>query len=312
MRTRTSTVLAGLVGLAVTLSMAVPAAQAAPARAAGSTATVQDRLVLEPTDFGYRGSIQAELTYHGVEPGRARYVITEPVPGSYENLEWGVTCYSGGERLPDRRIRVECDVPGGEFQPGEHRAFTIDFQVLTTIQPYAMKAKNGRLAVTVNGKVVTDETFQSRFRSSTGSLRDPVTYVRDQQPDAGITAGDLTLVRQPDGTFEGRLPLTVRYDGDAPHNALHLFTQNLPAGIYEMHTVPTDDCGHFCVPGGQFMEGEVRNFDLVFTGSADTRLGDLGEAGIEVQTDPWTPQALPDADPSDNVTTFSITAVEAG
>jgi hypothetical protein len=310
MRTSASTVVAGLVGLAVTLSMAVPAAQAAPTGTAESTATVADRLVLEPTDFGYRGSIQAELTYQGSEPGRATYVITEPVPGSYENLEWGISCYSGGERLPDRRVRVECDVPGGEFQPGEHRAFTIDFQFLTAIQPYAMKGKNGRLAVKVNGEVVTDESFQSRFRSSTGSLRNPVAYVRDQQPESGITAGDLTLVRQPDGTFEGRLPLTVRYDSDAIHGELYVITRNLPAGIYELTTEPADGCAHFCVPGGQFMEGEVRNFDLVFTGAADTRLGDLGEAGIEVQTDPWSP--APDADPSDDATTFSITAVEAG
>ncbi|MBE1485192.1 hypothetical protein [Plantactinospora soyae] len=312
MRRSVSTVLAGLVGLAATLSMAVPAAQAAPTKAADSTATVADRLVLEPTDRGYRGSLQVELTYQGAEPGRATYVITEPVPGSYENLEWGVTCYSGGDRLPDGRVRVECDVPGGELQPGEQRAFAIDFQVLTKIQPYAMKAKNGRLAVKVDGAVVTDETFRSRFRSSTGSLSDPQTYVRDQQPESGITAGDLTLVRQPDGTFEGRLPLTVRYDSDAPHNGLYLFTRDLPAGVYEISTVPTDGCAHFCVPGGQFMEGEARNFDLVFTGSASTPLGDLGEAGIEVQTDPWSSAPVPDADPSDNATTFSITAVAAG
>ncbi|MEE6260459.1 hypothetical protein [Plantactinospora sonchi] len=306
MRTPVSTVLAGVLGLAAALSMGAPAAQAAPAP---STASIPDRLVLEPTEFGYRGALEVELTHQGSEPGRATYVITEPVPGSYQNLEWGMSCYSGGEALPDGRIRVECDVPGGELQPGEQRAFTIDFQVLTEIKSYAMSAGNGRLAVKVGGEVVADESFRTRFRSSTGSLRDPRPYVRDQQPESGITAGDLALVRQPDGSFEGRLPLTVRYDSDAPHSGLYVITRDLPTGVYETHTVPSDGCAHFCVPGGQFMEGEARSFDLVFVAPADTALGDLGEAGIEVQTDVSFPD--PDADPSDNVTTFSVTVVEA-
>ncbi|WP_341718092.1 hypothetical protein QQG74_30650 [Micromonospora sp. FIMYZ51] len=312
MRFRPPALLASLLGLATALSVGIPAAQAAPAPAdAASTAVVADRLVLEPTDFGYRGSLDVQLTYQGSAPGRARYVITEPIPGSYQNDEWGITCYSGGKRLSDGRIRVECDVPGGELQPGEVRDFTIDFEVLTTVQPYAMKARKGRLAVTVDGQVVTDETFRTRFRSATGSLKDPQPYVRDTQPDAGITTGDLTLVRQPDGTFEGRLPITVGYRTDAPHHAHYLITSNLPPGVYEMQTDPFDGCAHFCVPGGQLMEGEQRSFDLIFTGPADTPLGHLGEAGIEVQTDPWQPQPPLDLDPSDNATTFSITAVDA-
>ncbi|WP_422772861.1 hypothetical protein ACN28C_07750 [Plantactinospora sp. WMMC1484] len=331
MRRHTSIVLTGALGMAGALSIATSTATAAPpeaaastanvavaaastanvAVAAASTANVADRLVLEPTNFGYRGSLQAELTYRGSEPGRATYVITEPVPGSYQNLEWGISCYSGGEYLPDGRVRVECDVPGGNLQPGEQRTFSVDFEVLTAVRPFAMKAGNGRLAVEVGGEVVTDETFRTRFRSSTGSLEDPQPYVRDEQPEAGITAGDLTLVRQPDGTFEGRLPLTVRYDGDAPHTGLFLLTSNLPAGVFETYTEPNDGCAHFCVPGGQFMEGEVRSFDLVFAASAQTPLGDLGEAGIEVTTETrqWPP--VPDADPSDNLTTFFVTAVEA-
>ncbi|MGN9811791.1 hypothetical protein ACTMSW_20825 [Micromonospora sp. BQ11] len=308
MRFRLSTVLAGVLSLAAVSVFAAPAAQAASASTA-STATVADRLVFEPTARGYRGSLQVELTYQGSEPGRARYVITEPVPGSYVNLEWGTSCYSGGEALPDGRIRVECDVPGGELQPGERRAFTIDFEVLTTVQPYAMKAANGRLAVTVGGKTVTNEAFSTRFRSSTGSLRDPQPYVRDTRPEASLTSvGDLTLVRQPDGGFLGRLPLTVRYDSDAPHWALNVVTQGLPAGVGESYTDPSDGCAHFCVPGGQFMEGEERSFDLIFRGEAGTPLGDLGEASIEVQVN-WDPAV--DADPSDNTGTFSVTAVDA-
>ncbi|WP_147252624.1 hypothetical protein [Micromonospora endolithica] len=300
--------LGAALGVIAATALAVAPVQAAPA-AAESTASVADRLVLEPTERGYRGSLEAEVTYQGSEPGRARYVITEPVPHSYVNLEWGISCYSGGTALPDGRIRVECDVPGGELQPGERRAFTIDFEVLTKVQPYAMKAVNGRLAVKVDGTTVTNESFRTRFRSSTGSLRDPQPYVRDTESDATLTSvGDLTLVRQPDGDFVGRLPVRVRYNGDAPHWNLNFVTSGLPEGVYESYTDPADGCAHFCVPGGQFMEDEERDFDVIFLAPAGTPLGDLGEAGLEVQVD-WGNRA--DANPADNAGSFSVTAVDA-
>ncbi|MET8906255.1 hypothetical protein [Micromonospora sp. NPDC004551] len=304
MRTRKSTVLAGVLGLTAALSAAPGPAHAA---SAGSTATVADRLFLEPTDRGYRGSVEVNLTYRGMEPGRATYVITEPIPGSYENVEWGTSCYSGGELLPDGRIRVECDVPGGELSPGEQRTFTVDFQVLTTVQPYAMKAGNGELAVKVGGAEVTDENFTTRFRSTTGSLADPQRYVQDRQPDAAVTvSGDLTMVRQPDGTFEGRLPVTVRYDSDAAHGGMSIVGVNLPASFgYPW----SQECSHECVPGGEFMEGEERTFDLYFFASADTPIGDLGQAGVEVKA--LRLDGYPDSDPADNVATFSITTTEA-
>ncbi|NES26132.1 hypothetical protein GCE86_26910 [Micromonospora terminaliae] len=297
--------LAAVLGLTAALPVAAGPAQAASTR---STATVADRLVLEPTDRGYRGSLEVDLTYRGAEPGRATYVVTEPIPGSYENVAWGVNCYSGGELLPDGRIRVECDVPGGELSPGEQRTFTVDFQVLTTVQPYAMKAGDGELAVKVDGTEVTDERFSTRFRSTTGSLTNPVRYVQDQQPDAAVTvSGDLVMVRQPEGYFEGRLPVTVRYDSDARHGTMSIVGVNLPAGFGPPWSL---ECSHECVPGGEFMEGEERTFDLYFSAPPDTPIGDLGQAGVEVSATAWI-NGAPDSDPADNVATFSIITTEA-
>ncbi|WP_139307186.1 hypothetical protein [Micromonospora pattaloongensis] len=304
MRTRLSTVLAGLLGLAGALAVAAPPAQAAQR---SSTATVADRLILEPTDRGYRGSLQVDLTYRGATPGRATYVITEPIPGAYQNAEWGINCYSSGELLPDDRTKVECNVPGGLLAPGEQRTFTIDFQVLTTVQPYAMKARNGEVAVKVGGTVVADEEFATRFRSTTGSLANPQPYVRDTQPDVAVTvAGDLEMVRQPSGWFKGRLPVTVRYHSDAPHQWVSIVGRNLPP-TFDWPWSP--ECGHECAPGGPLMEGEARTFDLHFSASPDTPLGDLGEAGVEVAV--WELRQYPDANPADNVATFSVTVTEA-
>ncbi|WP_262283442.1 hypothetical protein [Micromonospora sp. MA102] len=198
-------------------------------------------------------------------------------------------------------------MPGGELSPGEQRAFTIDFQVLTTVQPYAMKAGNGEAVIKVDGTKVTDETFTTRFRSTTGSLANPQRYVQDRQPDAAVTvSGDLTLVRQPEGYFEGHLPVTVRYDSDAPHGMMSIVGVNLPATFGYPWSL---ECSHECVPGGEFMEGEQRTFDLYFSASADTPVGDLGQAGVEVSA--VRRDGYPDSDPADNVATFSITTTEA-
>ncbi|MFJ8581960.1 hypothetical protein [Micromonospora sp. NPDC093277] len=304
MRIRLSTVLAGLLGLATALSVAAPPAQAAPTK---STATIASQLVLEPTDFGYRGSVQVELTYRGAAPGRARYVITEPIPGSYYNEEWGVTCYSGGELLPDHRTRVECDVPGGELTPGERRVFTVDFRVLTTVQPYAMKAGNGQLDVTVDGRAVTSGKFSTLFRATTGSLANPKQYVRDERPDVSVSVtGGVTLVRQPDGTFAGRMPVTLRYNGDAPHNSIWYEARGLPEGVWEPWI---EGCVIGCVPGDAFMEGEVRTFEFLVEARPGTALGEVGDVTVEFFAS--TSYPAPDLNPADNLVTFPVTVTEA-
>ncbi|AXO34136.1 hypothetical protein [Micromonospora sp. B006] len=303
MHIRRLTALAGLVGLIAALPVA-----AAPASAAArpSTASVADRLVLEPTERGYRGSLTVDLTYRGAEPGRASYVITEPIPGSYENVEWGISCNSSGDVLPDGRTRVECNVPGGELTSGERRSFTIDFTVLTPTRPYAMKAGAGRLAVKVDGTTVTDESFSTRFRSTTGSLADPQPYVRDRQPDLRVTAPDaVTLVRQPDGMFEGRLPVTLRYAGDAPHDSVWYAVERVPDGVWEPWT---ESCGINCVEGGAFMTGEERSLTLIVSAPADTPVGELGPVDIQFHL---SRAIAADVDPGDNRITFTVSTVEA-
>ncbi|WDZ84667.1 hypothetical protein [Micromonospora cathayae] len=309
MRVRPLSTMAGaLLGIVLGLTTALPAAQAAPDTTSGSTATV-GRLVLEPTvDRGYRGTLPIEVTHQGTEPAQVRFVITEPIRHTYKNPATGLNCYSS-ELLPDGRSRLECAVPGEPWQPGETRSFELDFEVLTAPQAQAMKAAGGRVAVKVDGTVITETRFRTLFRSTTGSLRDPVPYVRDLVPDASITVGDATMVRQPDGSWLGRMPVTVRYASDAAHTGNYLVEQNLPAGVWLSQTDPFDGCAHFCVPGGEMMEGEVRTFDALLVASAETTPTPPTQATLAVET--YYYSLVADAVPSDNSDPFTVTFADA-
>lgn len=301
---------AALLGVVLTLTTALPGAQAVPVdpgSTSGSTATV-GRLVLEPTpDRGYRGALPIEVTHQGTEPGRVTFVVTEPVRHTYKNPAAGVNCLSS-QLLPDGRARMECEA-GALWQPGEKRAFALDFEVLTTPQPYAMRANGGQIVVKIDGVAVTQTNFRTLFRSTGGSLSNPVTYVRDQVPDASITAGDATMVRQPDGSWLGRVPVTVRYANDAAHTGNYLVEQSFPPGVWLSTTDPSDGCPHFCVPGGELMEGEVRTFDALLWASASTTPTPPTQATLGVQTEYYS--IVGDANPADNADPFTITFAEA-
>jgi hypothetical protein len=293
---------AGLMAMAAALAVA-PTAQAAPV-----TTVTFGRLVLEPTGHGYHGSLPVEVVYQGSQPGSGSFVITEPVRAAYQNPAMGVNC-SSSRRLPDGRRQAECDVPGGPLEPGERRSFALDFEVLTAIRPFAMKAVGGQIQVKTDGTVVAQQAFTTLFRSSTGSLLLPRTYVQDTAPDSAIAAGPARLVRQTDGTFKGRMTVRVRYRGDAAHNG-HLLTFELPEGISAVVSDPYDGCPHQCVPGDKFTEGEVRTFDYLLEGAAGTPIGRVGVGSISVETEAFV-SGTPDANPSDNTDSFEINTVEA-
>ncbi|SCG75542.1 hypothetical protein [Micromonospora humi] len=303
MRTKLSTMLAAVLGMTASLALVGVPAQAATA---GSTATVSDRLVLEPTERGYRGSLEIDVSYQGSEPSFISYVMTEPIPVSFQNPEWGAQCNDSGQILSDGRTRVECQFAGFQLEPGERRTFTLDFAVLTPTQAYAMKARAGRIVVKVGDTVITDETFSTRFRSTTGSLANPRPYVQDAQPDLRVSAASaVTLVRQPDGRFEGRLPVTLRYVGDAPHSFVWYTVDRLPAQVGEPWT---EGSGLNSVEGGALMDGEERRLTLIVNAAADAPIGELGQVDIQFSL---IRAIAPDVDPTDDRITFTVTTAEA-
>ncbi|WP_200206147.1 hypothetical protein [Micromonospora coerulea] len=308
---RLATVLLG--PAAAVLALAAPAA-AAPAATFDADVSV-GRLVLDPTERGYRGTLPVTVTNRGTTGTYFSVTIVEPVAGSIGNLSPDSAC--GFQGLVENRRVVNCLVPGPDLRPGERRSFSVAFQALTTPRDVAMIAQGGQVSVNPGDgspEVADQESFAALFRSTSGSLRNPVPYVQDTQARASIsTAGAATLVRQEDGSYLGRLPVTVRWAGDAAHDLLFVDATALPAGVAIWGTDPEDLPSfftNFVVPGGRFMAGEQRNFDVLLRAEPGTVPGALGGATFQLSTQ-WDGYVVADTDPTDNVATFTVTAADA-
>lgn len=297
--------LAGITVMIAALG-AAPARAAAPSGASSVTVTV-DRLILDPGDRGYRGTLAFALEYRGSRPTYFNLWFTEPVAGSFIGIQPSDVCGWDGTDAAGRRM-MWCGVPGGDLLPGRQHRFALDFQVLTTPQSYAMTAPDSVLTVqsgsdaTVSGSA----PFGTLFRSTSGSLDQPQPYVQDTRSDISVVTGDATLTRQTDGTFAGRTSVTVRHGDDAPHFELSA-QLDLPAAVHLDDLDPSDVCmGSYCaVPGGKFMEGEVRTFDLLLSAPADTPAGTIGSGSVTV-TASWLTE-ITDVYPADNTAAFAVT-----
>lgn len=312
---KSRTLTAGVLGAATAIAAIAmaPAAQAAPRDAATilqqrDTSVTVGRLVLEPTDRGYRGSVPLTISYRGTGTADLTVSVAEPVAGAFTDFDFGMPCFYG-ERPDELRRNINC---WDQIQGGDHRTHTIEFEVLTKTQAYAMSAIGGAVTVTTKDAqpLTVTKSFDTVFRSTTGSLRNPRPYVQDTQTDASVTAGSATLVRQADGSYLGRLPVTVRYDGDAPHDGLQLEAVP-PAGVQLYSIEPSDVCAYpWCsVPGGEFMQGEERSVALVFKAPAGTTVGDLGTGTVRLHAGFFFTD-LSDVDPSDNTASFAISAID--
>ncbi|MET8147665.1 hypothetical protein ACIBSW_07040 [Actinoplanes sp. NPDC049668] len=296
----------GLIATAVIATTMVGTAVAA--EAAVSTLEVKaGRLVLEPGARGYVGSLPVTITYRGDAPDYANFTFVEPVAGAFDGLTPSDACLY--LNLVDGRRGITCGVPGGDLKPGKRRHFTIDFEVLTTPRPYAMQAADTTVDVSLGSQPDVRATASSKtlFRSTTGTLVRPRPYVQDTQSDITVTTGNATLTAQEDGTYAGRVPVTIHWAGDAPHEELTAQIQ-IPSGFDWIGTDPSEPCaGNWCsVPGGRFMAGETRTFDLLATAPAEAVPGTVGTGSVSISTN-WRGNSLPDVDPSDNTAPFTLT-----
>ena len=297
----------GLVTAAVVVAATVGGAGIAQAAAAEPTISVTaGRLVLEPGARGYQGSLPVVVTYQGDQPDYANFTLVEPVPGAFTGLRPSEACTFNTPEEGPREIG--CGVPGGDLRPGERRRFVIDFQVLTTPRDYAMSAPASSIEVALGSTpgVTAGATSATLFRSTSGSVRNPQPYVQDTKSDISVTVQDATLVRQDDGSYAGRVPVTVRYAGDAPHYELFADIA-LPEGVELQGLDPEEVCGiTWCsVPGGRFMAGETRTFHVLVSAPATTPTGAAGSGAITI-TSNWSGN-VEDVDPSDNTAPFALT-----
>ncbi|GAB3964013.1 hypothetical protein [Plantactinospora veratri] len=90
---------AGILGAATAIATlaTAPAAQAAPRDGVlpqqRDTSVTVGRLVLEPTDRGYRGSVPLTVSYRGRGTADLRVTVTEPVAGAFANLDSDFPCF---------------------------------------------------------------------------------------------------------------------------------------------------------------------------------------------------------------------------
>ncbi|WFE51690.1 hypothetical protein [Micromonospora sp. WMMD1155] len=297
---KTGTLLtAVLLGLTATVATTGPAV-AAPA---GDGTLSIGRLILTPTDRGYQGSVSLTITNTGSATDYFHYKLREPVPGAFQSDD--LNCDMFDMRVEQNRRVFNCALTDDwvDLAPGESIQNVLDFHVLTDPRQYPMIMSGGWVeAYSTNGGLVASTSVKALFRSTTGSLIRPRPYVQDAQPDASIRLNG-PVTEFPDGAGDLRVPVTIRYDGDAPHNSFWVQAGSLPTGSVLRHTDPgsgpVGSGGALVpVPGIQLMPGEEFSFALVISPPTDpadaTKLID-----IEVTTD-WYPET-PDVDPSDNV-----------
>ena len=294
----------------VLLTTAV-AAQAAPTPAGEVTATVADRLILEPGQFGHTGRLRIALHNNTDQPYSGGFSFTEPIPGLTDGF--GDTAFCWVNRHEDGRSVHLCDL-WEALEPGGTALIDVDFVSPAKPQPFAQVAAHPA-TVEVAG-VATGVT--TLFRSTTGSVNDPAAYTPDTRPALTVTAVDTWLTRQPDGSFEGRTQVTVRNDGDAPHRELWAEVA-VPAGVDSWPgidpdglcvgagTLPAPEGGSAIgceVAGGMLAEGQQRTFDWILRAPGQTEYGTLDDGRTLVLLDGYTPEQQTD---DANLDSFAIT-----
>ena len=303
--------LAGATALAAgtTLFGSAVAAQAAPT---GAVTVEASRLVLEPGEYGHTGSLHIAIGNPTSEPFSGSITITEPLPASTGATIDGAGGCVFSDTTPDNRRVYACVLD--TIPAGETGKVTVGYQSPAKPQPYAQIAPQ-RGSVEVAGATAD---FPALFRSTTGSLRHPRPYVQDTTGSLTVTtAGDVTLTQQPDGSFAGRVPVTVYNNSDAPHHNLNAEIA-IPAGLDKWPGMePADACSGAdelpippggnamgcAVPGGQLAEGQTRTFDWILTAPAGTPAGPLGTGTTLVKL---SGPAVQQSDAA-NIDTFTIT-----
>lgn len=308
---KTGTLLtAALLGLTAAVATTGPAV-AAPAGAADRPLSV-GKLILSPTDRGYKGSVSVTVTNTGSVTDYFYYKVREPVPGAFQPDD--LNCDMFDMRVEENRRVFNCALTNNwaDLAPGQSIRHELNFHVLTDPRQHPMIMSGGWVeAYSINGGLLASPSVNALFRSTTGSLIRPRPYVQDAQPDASIRLNG-PVTEFPGGEGNLRVPLTIRYGGDAPHGSFWVQARSLPAGSVlqsaDPGTGPVGSDGVLVpVPGLQLMPGEEFSFAVVISPPTDpadaTKLVD-----IELTTS-WYPET-PDVDPSDNVvqTTLAVAA----
>ena len=296
----TAAITAALIG--TTIAVRAPNSAAEPPRDLPASP-----LILEPGERGYTGRIDVVVTYTGDPTAGLGFRFTETVPASLGQLSPDDVSCGIENGLPELRV-WGCALFGDSENTSQQREFSIAFEVLTKPRARAMSAPDVPLEVII-GDLRSEVSVPTLFRSTGGSLDNPVPYVQDTQTDLTVTAAKkVTLTKNADGEFEGWLKVRMKSRGDAPHENLAATFTGLPEGVAAWDIRPTDSCfGTGCVmPGGAYMQGEARTAEIKIVAPAGTAPGSLGTASVTGGAS-WGDR-LTDVDPADNTASFQIVA----
>nr|WP_221381844.1 hypothetical protein [Actinoplanes polyasparticus] len=279
---------------------------AAPAQAAEPGLTVSaTRLVFEPGEHGYTGTYHVTVTNTGSAAVGAAVKIVEPVAGAFRQLRPGVACMFA-EPVDGRRT-LDCDLPGGSLAPGQVRKFRVDAEALTTPRDYAMQGNDTLTTVySLSDSAQATASSPTLFRSTTGVLRNPQPYVQDRDADITATAGDVTLTPNGEGVLTGRVPVTIRWNGDAGHSGITTETV-VPAPFEARGAGPDNVCMYpYCDVSGPMYPGQTIGVELEVEAPADTPSGTVTTGSIRVYA-PLGNEQLSEDTPDVAVAPFRIT-----
>jgi hypothetical protein len=232
------------------------------------------------------------------------------VAGAWQGMNNGEGCV--WNTADEGRRTSSCIVVS--LKHGEIRDITQSFRVLTATRPFAMSAVNADIWAAQGERTVSKvKRYSTTFRGTNGSLSNPQPYVQDQVSDASLSLDSPTvaMVKQPDGTFRGRLPVIVTWNGDAAHWGVNMDAE-LPNGWIVWDTDP--EIGYPCaggclVPGPNgpvLMQGETVSFGLIIYAPKGTAAGSYGPITTHIGAF-WTEGELGDVSPADNNAVFTAT-----
>ncbi|GIJ73166.1 hypothetical protein [Virgisporangium ochraceum] len=207
---------------ALTLAGAAPAVADQPSLSVGTGTAV----LTPAAGGGYAGQLAVRIRATGGDVSGVSVTIVQPAGLRFAGERNGQlhTCVPAPAVAPRA---LECYLPV-TIAAGRHHDLSITLTSLAGPQRRSRFSEEG--AVTVGSG---SATATARFRAllvGTGPGVDPAPYRPATEPDLAVTAGPAAFVDNGDGTWSGRLPVTLNAATDAEHDEVGLTVTGLPAG----------------------------------------------------------------------------------
>jgi hypothetical protein len=282
----------------LTLAGAAPAAANRPALSVGTGTAV----LTPAAGGGYAGQLAVRVRAGDSEVAGVSVTVVQPAGLRFAGERTGQlhTCVPAPAVSPRA---LECYLPV-TIAAGRHHDLSVTFTSLAEPQRRSRFSEEGTVTVGSGSA-----TAIARFRAlllGTGPGVDPAPYRPATVPDVAVTAGPAAFVADGDGTWTGRLPVTLNAATDAEHDEVGLTVTGLPAGS----SVKVDGQPIGCMYGewacrlDAVAQGARRTSTLLVRSTEPPVAG----AQLTVAVTPMRAlQPVDDGNPVDNTTTTTVT-----